>query len=309
MQLDYAAGAGTMALFASQWNAGRTAAVGLPVQSNAIVCSDTNIKQVEIDLSLLDPATVWVTFHIATIVATTATAYVVLHAPSFQPPSLFDGWDKYPIPNLEVYERASVVSSYRVTAMSLLVTNMSPALEQTGSITAAQMPRGTPMQVCGGSNAYVSNMADSYNGPASKGAYLWWSGTDKSDYEYQPVASVVADKPHLCVHVSAPQGSSQEFLVTLTFVIEYTTRLPIIPLLRPKPDSDVFDELMAILDGANGTEFPHAMENPIHVAEAKQWLAQHAPKFVKGAGRLGYKAFKDRDVWLPAAKTLLSLVV
>jgi len=225
---------------------------------------------------------------------------------------------------------ASITSfgAVRVTAASLLVTNIATLVNRGGSVVARQVPLGhewTDFVAFNGTSnaALISSGSDYYAGDFADGLYGFSCPSGPNDWLMHPYISsdeglltqcaFDLDKQHAIVAVAITLDSkdtSGNVLLTTTHHVEFQTDSPIFQLDRSRVLSSQRDEVEII-----ARDLPQFTENPLHFGQIMDSIRNGAKTAMNGAtGFLkkvpGYadKASKGATVMLPVLAALAAML-
>ncbi len=168
------------------------------------------------------------------------------------------------------------VSSYRVTALSILASYSGSTLDNGGTVAAARTRRGFHVEAANPYQALTKLQDHCYRGTLKEGAYVWWLPYDFSELDPRP--PYVYDEGtelHVAGHFDNADASLQ---VTVCMVVEFYSPLQIFEHEVGPALTDEFVRGYHAMDA-----IPAATCNPKHDALLKK-LVQNAQKGVKKAG-------------------------
>lgn len=158
------------------------------------------------------------------------------------------------------------ITTGRVTAMSVLCTNVGPEINRRGTIYAA---RATPSSILAGGaeSTIAASFARlpanrSYSGDAKHGAYVWWLPDNKSLMDATSVheyAKVAQGEEGLFIYMSGLDPLESSFRLKFKFVVDFYTPNQLFEKLLPPPSSEQWRRTLRAL--ANS---PAATCNPDH---------------------------------------------
>lgn len=167
---------------------------------------------------------------------------------------------RYDLFNSEAQTLASQrVSTYRVTAASMLVSCAASSLENGGVIAAARTrPNWSPGLHETAYEAITRLQDHSYRGPVRDGAYVWWLPTDLAEMDQRPFGSRASEETSLIV---AGRLDSRNATLQITFNInfEFYSSLQLFEHEVGPPLTDDFVRAYHLLDS-----LPAATCNPKH---------------------------------------------
>lgn len=167
---------------------------------------------------------------------------------------------RYDLFNSEAQTLASQrVSTYRVTAMSMLVSCAASSLENGGVIAAARTRPGWVPSSHETAYESITRLQDhSYKGPVRDGAYVWWLPTDLAEMDQRPFGARAAEETALIV---AGRLDSRNATLQITFNVnfEFYSALQLFEHEVGPPLTDDFVRAYHFLDS-----LPAATCNPKH---------------------------------------------
>lgn len=215
----------------------------------------------------------------------------------------------------------------RVTAASVLVTNIATLVNRGGAVVARQVPIGHDwtdfVAFNGTSNAsLVSQGSDYYAGDFADGVYGFSSPTGPNDWMMHPYISsdegsltmcafdLDRQHPVVCVAITLEAAAVGNTLITVTHHVEFQTDSPIFELDRSRVTSLDRDQVMLIAG-----DIPQFSENPLHFGQIMDSIRNGMRAAAKGTvGFLsrvpGYAgtAVKGAAAMLPVAAALAALL-
>lgn len=162
---------------------------------------------------------------------------------------------------------AQRVSTYRVTAMSMLVSCAASSLENGGVIAAARTRPGWHPGPLGTVYESLTRLQDhSYRGPVRDGAYVWWLPTDLSELDQRPFGSSPDEETSIWV-AGKLDSRNASLQITIDINFEFYSPLQLFEHEVGPPLVDSFITAYHMLDA-----LPAATCNPKHQEILKQFL-------------------------------------
>lgn len=168
------------------------------------------------------------------------------------------------------------VSSYRVTALSMLASYSGSTLDNGGTIAAARVRRGFRYDADSEYSALTKLQDHAYRGTLKEGAYVWWLPYDFSELDPRP--PVVYDEGteiHMAGHFDNADASLQ---LTVTMTVEFYSPLQIFEHEVGPALTDDFVRGYHALDAV-----PAATCNPKHDSLLRK-IVKSGSKAAKSAG-------------------------
>jgi len=190
---------------------------------------------------------------------------------------LSNTFDLFDTPALELAEGR--ISAYRVTAMSLLVSNASSDLTNGGIFAAARAKPGWhPGAIENAYEAITSLQDHSYRGPLRDGCFVWWLPTDIHEMDLVPFGSTIPDPTRLWV-AGTCESPAAVLQLTVTINFEFGSSSQIFEHEVGPPLTDEFIRAYHMLDA-----LPAAVCNPKH-GEVLKTIVKRTGAVAKKMGR------------------------